>query len=256
MRHCYVLRVFTRDGDGGNHLGVIPDVTGLTRDGMQTIAADLGFSETVFLDWRDAGMPKARIFTQASELPFAGHPIVGAAWVLTRMGPGGPDAIECEVGPVGIRNVGDSTWIDPPFNQTVGSPTADLTGWVRPRHACEVAMPIPYLVYELDSPDAVESLEPPPSGAMVCAWAWEEEGRRTRARFFAGDHGVVEDPATGSAAVAFAASMRVRGMTQGEVTIHQGEEVAFPSLIELAWDADGVHLGGSVIRDEVRVLDV
>ena len=43
MRHCYVLRVFTRGGQGGNHLGVVPDVTGLTRDGMQSIAAELGF---------------------------------------------------------------------------------------------------------------------------------------------------------------------------------------------------------------------
>ena len=55
MRHCYVLRVFTRGGQGGNHLGVVPDVTGLTRDGMQSIAAELGFSETVFLDWREGG---------------------------------------------------------------------------------------------------------------------------------------------------------------------------------------------------------
>ena len=88
MRHCQVLSVFTRDGAGGNPLGVITDVTGLDGAAMQAIATELGFSETVFLDSTRPGVPQARIFTPAAEIPFAGHPLVGAGWVLGAMGPG------------------------------------------------------------------------------------------------------------------------------------------------------------------------
>lgn len=256
MRHCYVLRVFTRDGAGGNHLGVVPDVTGLTRDGMQTIAADLGFSETVFLDWREGGNPNARIFTPTRELPFAGHPMVGAAWVLTRMGPGGPDCISCEVGDVSIENVGDATWIEPPFGQAVGTVSEDFGGWVTPIHAAEVAMPLPYRVLELASPEDVAAVTPTGTEESVYVWSWEEADRRIRSRFFTGAFGIVEDPATGSAAVAFAAAMVDRGMTAGDVVIHQGAEMGHPSEINLTWDGPQVRLGGRVARDEVRVLDV
>ena len=256
MRHCYVLRVFTRDGEGGNHLGVVPDVTGLTRHGMQSIAAELGFSETVFLDWREGGNPIARIFTPDSELPFAGHPLVGAAWVLTRMGPGGPDCIKCEVGDVSIENIGDSTWIHPPFGQPVSSVRGEFSGGTTPIHVSEVAMPLPYQVVELASPSEVAAMTPIGTEEMVYVWAWDEPGSRIRSRFFAGGHGIVEDPATGSAAVAFAASMRARGMTSGEVVIHQGAEMGHPSEIHLTWDGPEVRLGGRVAHDEVRVLDV
>ena len=78
MRHCYVLRVFTRGGEGGNHLGVVTDTTGLADVTMQAIATALGFSETIFIDWRAVGDPRVRIFTPAAELAFAGHPLVGA----------------------------------------------------------------------------------------------------------------------------------------------------------------------------------
>lgn len=256
MRHCYVLRVFTRDGEGGNHLGVIPDVTGLTRDGMQNIAADLGFSETVFLDWREGGNPLARIFTPERELPFAGHPLVGAAWVLTRMGPGGPDCIRCEVGDVAIENIGEATWIEPPFNQEVTVADADFDGWLEPVHVSEVAMPLPYRVVQVASTDEVAKLMPSGHEDMLCVWAWEEPDRRVRSRFFTGANGIVEDPATGSAAVALAASLSARGVATGEVVIHQGAEMGFPSEIHLTWADSQVRLGGRVTRDEVRVLDV
>ena len=112
MRHCYVLRVFTRvSGDGrhvgGNHLGVITDVTGLPDRVMQEIATELGFSETIYVDWRAPGNPAARIFTPGAEMPFAGHPLVGAGWLLQVIGPGGPTAITCGVGDVAIEMTGN-----------------------------------------------------------------------------------------------------------------------------------------------------
>ena len=90
-RHCYVLRVFTRGDEGGNHLGVVTDSTSLTTESMQAIAVDLGFSETIFLEWNEGEIPHVRIFTPGAEMAFAGHPLVGMAWTLKQLGPGHPD---------------------------------------------------------------------------------------------------------------------------------------------------------------------
>jgi PhzF family phenazine biosynthesis protein len=83
MPELHILRVFTaEDGSGGNLLGVFLDGTAVPRAGRQAVAAKLGFSETVFVD--DAVNGQLQIFTPAVELPFAGHPLVGTAWLLAR----------------------------------------------------------------------------------------------------------------------------------------------------------------------------
>lgn len=256
MRECDVLRVFTRDGSGGNHLGVIRDLTGLTGPQLQSIAFDLGFSETVFLDWTDDGIPSARIFTPASELPFAGHPLVGAAWALTRDDRDLPDRIRCGVGDVATGSDGDMTWIEPRFDQEVTSATVDLSDWVEAVHQSTVLMPLPYLVVEAESVGRVAGLSAPPWDHSVYVWAWDRRDELVRARFFAGEHGVTEDPATGSAAVALAASLRARGTGSAELVIHQGEEMGHPSRIHLAWEGSRVRVAGTVAHDETRVLQV
>ena len=138
MRHCYILRVFTRDGAGGNPLGVVTDVTGLDAGAMQAIAADLAFSETVFLDWTAPGVPRARIFTAVVEIPFAGHPLVGAGWVLGKMGPGTTRRVACGIGEVPFRVEGDRVFIEVPLPREVepapvppvaGFPRRDGPGW-------------------------------------------------------------------------------------------------------------------------------
>ena len=111
MRPCYVLRVFTAGGEGGNHLGVVVDVTGLDDGTMQEIAADLRFSETIFIDWNRGAVPAVRIFTPVAELPFAGHPLVGAAWVLGTMAPGAVDSLRCGIGEVRLGLEGDAPWV-------------------------------------------------------------------------------------------------------------------------------------------------
>ncbi len=118
-RHCYVLRVFTRGDEGGNHLGVVTDATGLTTDSMQAIAVELGFSETIFLEWEERKLPRVRIFTPGGELPFAGHPLVGMAWTLKQLGPGGPDTVRCAAFDVAISLIGDEAAIDVPLDQPV-----------------------------------------------------------------------------------------------------------------------------------------
>lgn len=247
--------MFTRNGEGGNPLGVVPDTTGLDPAAMQGIANDLGFSETVFLDWRAGGIPHARIFTPAREMPFAGHPLVGAGWLLEAVGPGGPGRLMCEVGEVAVRQEGDLTWIDPPFGQPVEPCSLDVAGWVSPVSAMTVSTPLPYHLFELASPEEVASAAPPSIGGELYLWAWEGPDS-VKARFFAAGVGVAEDPATGSAAVALAARLAAGGMTEGRVTVHQGDELGAPSTIHLTWAGDRVSVGGTVVRDELRVLDV
>lgn len=263
MRHCYVLRVFTRGDEGGNHLGVILDLTGLDSDLMQSIAADLGFSETVFVD-ASADPPACRIFTPTAELPFAGHPLVGAAWVLHRLSPFSPTHLRCAVGPIAIDSDAVSTRITTPGNQPA-TPLAgvDLDGLRIERvvSAYSVAMPLSYTVVEVASADEVARYQPVEHrlaahryGDMLTIWARDDAG--VRLRFFAPGHGVLEDPATGSAAVALAASRRQAGEPQGSFLIHQGSEVGMPSAIMLEWQGNFTSVSGEVRHDETRELEV
>ncbi len=257
-----MVRVFTRDGEGGNHLGVINDVIGLDAAGMQAIATDLGFSETVFIEWDEGAIPYVRIFTPAAELPFAGHPLVGTAWTMLSMGPGGIDQLACGIGPVDVGVEGDTAWIRAPLDPANSSEMelADYalrTGMPVPQRAWLVHIPSDYVILEYEDAATVAAVAPEADalseyhGTMVFA----RDGSLVRARFFAPDLGVYEDPATGSAAVAWATAMTATGESQGAVTIHQGEEVGFPSEIALSWDGTSARIGGSCVRDEVRFLD-
>lgn len=264
MRHCYVLRVFTRGDDGGNLLGVVTDVTGLPDGVMQEIATDNGFSETIFIDWREAGIPSVRIFTPAMELPFAGHPLVGAAWVLCGLGPNTVDRLTCGVGEIPFRMDGEMAWVDTPMVRAVRpAPEAEAIAVAarlpEPVAAWWAEMPLPYLIMDLGSPAVVRMAEPDLEaltghGAGMCMLI-ADAGDHVVARFFAPGAGVPEDPATGSAAAALAAVRRHLGEAEGSLTIHQGDGLGCPSTIEVSWDDRVARLGGSVRRDRVVVLE-
>jgi trans-2,3-dihydro-3-hydroxyanthranilate isomerase len=255
-RHCYVLRVFTKGDEGGNYLGVVTDILGLDDERMQRIATELGFPETIYLNWFDGPRPRARIFTPSTELPFAGHPLVGAAWVLINLGPLDPGGIECPIGIIPIRQRGPDTWIEVPPDQPVVAGERELPASVVAVETVEVRVPSPYLLVRLRDPRAVAEVSPSDFGDLgaVYVWAWLNEGEMVKARFFAPGFGIVEDPATGSAAVALAARMRAVGDSEGRLEIHQGAETGQPSLLRLEWDRSRTAVGGTVVRDEVRFL--
>jgi trans-2,3-dihydro-3-hydroxyanthranilate isomerase len=262
MRPCHILRVFTRGDEGGNHLGVVPDGVGLSDEAMQAVATDLGYPETVFISWAEGEPPSVRIFTPAVELPFAGHPLVGAAWVLSMLGPGGTDRLRCGIGDVGLEVDGDLAWIETKLNQRVESlndplETAREHELPPAKAARLVMMPLPYLLLELEDPQNVTEADPKPSSFdvddLVYIWAWKSESE-VKARFFAPGVGVFEDPATGSAAVALAAALQARGRSRGRLVIHQGDEVGSPSTIRLSWGGARARIGGTVRRDEVLSL--
>ncbi len=258
MRHCYVVRVFTVGTVGGNALGVIPDSTGLDLGAMQRIAADLGFSETVFIDWPSGEMPTLRIFTPAAEMPFAGHPLVGTAWVLNQMGPG-VDTMSIQIGEVGVRMEDELVWVSPPpIDQPTREASVDEAAscGVKATRAWRVAVPSDYLVAEVASEADLVTTEPDLEAVSEAAdglYVFHGHGL-TRSRFFAPRLGVDEDPATGSAAVALCAVSRLLGRESGAAQIVQGLPGAL-SEIHLTWDGLAVELGGRVVKDEVRSLD-
>lgn len=246
-RTVRVLRVFTRDEVGGNLLGVHSGI--LDNDEMQAVAAALGYSETVFLGDPVDGATPTRIFTPGSELPFAGHPLVGTTWHLAE--PGATVALRCGIGIVtGRRSDEGDASIDVnylPQVDDVDVPAGATGAWI-------AHMPLPYEVHRLADPEAVAAYEPPDEPDHRLVWAAGDDGHNdiVRARFFAYGVGVPEDPATGSAAVALAAVQRHLGRTTGAVTIHQGSEMGCPSRIHLSWTPDLTVVGGSVADDGTR----
>jgi len=185
-----VLRVFCGpDGSHGNALGVVRDGREYPDDeSRQALARKLGFSETVFVDDPERGTVDIR--TPGLRLPFAGHPLVGTAWLLDL------DLLELPVGDVTARQDGEFTWI-----------TA-RPEWAPPR-----------ALERYDSAAEVEALTgPPPGEGWVYVWAWEDEAAgRVRARAFPRrDDGIVEDEATGAAAMLLSAELgRALNITQG-----------------------------------------
>ncbi|WP_369201705.1 PhzF family phenazine biosynthesis protein [Streptomyces sp. PU-14G] len=184
-----VLRVFCDPaGAFGNALGVVRDGAALPeRAARQAYAAELGFSETVFVD--DAARGLIDIYTPSARLPFAGHPCVGAAWLL------GADRLATAAGPVEVRRSDGLTWIE------------GRAAWAPGR-----------TLRQYGSATEVDGLEVPPPGAWVYAWAWQDEtAGRVRARGFPGrGDGIDEDEATGAAALLLTAHLaRPLEITQG-----------------------------------------
>ena len=219
MPTLHVLRVFVNeDAEWGNPLGVFLDGNQVAGGKRQGIAAELGFSETVFVDDRATG--DLRIYTPAVELPFAGHPLVGCAWLLAMEGE--PAAVlRPPAGDVPTHQGDGATYIAAP------------PAWA------------PHFEYRrLESPAAVRALSASALGTSTYAWSWIDEAAGTiRARSFVPEAGIAEDEATGSAALALCAQL------DRPVTIHQGHGSV---LVCRPLEGGRVEVGGRVALSEVR----
>jgi len=276
--------VFTSQRFGGNPLAVLTDARGLSDAEMQAIAREFNFSETTFVlpprDPRHAA--QVRIFTPRAEIPFAGHPTIGTAFVLATLGRVAADAseivLEEKVGNVPVRFERDGVRVTRctlsvaqlPQQGPAAPPRAALAAMLSlaPEDVRDGAQAwscgLPFLVIALADAAAlarcradVASIErtladyPTRKLYPVAHLA----ANRYRVRMFAPSGGVPEDPATGSAAAAFAGWLNGRAPDSAgtmRFDLEQGIEMGRPSRLELEFDrtAQGVtavRVGGASV---------
>lgn len=221
MAILHVLRVFVGPGGtGGNPLGVFLNGAAIETERRQSVAVDLGFSETVFVD--DAALGVIRIFLPTQEAAFAGHPAVGAAWLLAEIGRP-VEVLRPPAGDIPVRYDGTRTWIS-----------------ARPEW-----LPGSMEVVELSSAAAVEAHPGQAIGEpWRYIWAWEDEDAgRLRARSFPTVFGIREDEASG------AASVVMGGRLGRPLTIRQG---VGSEIVVRPQDDGRVEIGGRTALVEAR----
>lgn len=298
----HTLDVFTEKRFGGNPLAVVHDADALDTKAMQTIAREFNLSETVFVMKPELAIHSARvrIFTPAIEMPFAGHPTIGTAALLAELrsppGPGERDAIivlEEKIGPVRVgvhlsdRGPALAEFDAPKLPEEAGRPpSTDLLaaalGLIPSEIGFENHRPTrfgagnAFVFVPIANLDAMAKARVASThwskafsgqdgvGAFLYTRQVVHTASAFHARMFAPDHGVAEDPATGSAAAAFAGVVqRFDDPTDGthRRVIEQGFEMGRPSLITLnlvveAGRLTAVRIAGHSVRVSEGTIEV
>ncbi len=267
----YVLcDVFTDRPLTGNALAVFTGADGLAPATMQAIAREMNLSESIFLmkgpSTRAAHMV-ARIFTPNAELPFAGHPVLGAAFVIGETVQ--LDQVRIETGrgvvPVNLTREGPRPtfgWMTQPMPGVAVFP--DVAPLLEALGVAEAALPVElydngprHVMVCVSSPAAVSRLKPDIRRLAEWPLAFSVFGGREgeyRTRVFCPGLDVVEDPATGSAAGPLALHLVRHGRADfgDELRIEQGESIGRPSVLyaRVAGEGDrvtGVEVGGAAV---------
>ena len=260
---CSIVDVFAEKPFAGNQLAVVRDCAHLDGDVMQDIAREMNFSETTFVVDEREHDARVRIFTPAAELPFAGHPTIGTAWVLGR--DRGAYALDLDAGKVPVTFGDDGiVWMQPPevdlgamFDASTAAALLHLSaGDIDTAYPCRHAVVGPHFVLigvsTLDAlrrawidPDVHASVA---AGEFIGVFAFAAEAYSAdadfAARMYFDANGFREDPATGSANTAFAAYLRDLG-NSGDVVVEQGFEIKRPSRLYLDV-GDVIRVGGKV----------
>lgn len=279
---CAVARVFTNGGKNGNPLGVVCDASALSAAQMQTIAKELGYSETsfVFFDVRK-GDYRVRFFTPEREIPFAGHPALGTLFVLRALGMVKKKAAYVQV--IGARKVPLSVLADGRIRMEQGKPrfapgiaralAAALVGVDEANVTGEplvVSTGLPHLIIPLKGAkplrgarisNAVYQRALTNTGAS-CVMPFTIDKGKIRCRMFAPAFGIAEDPATGSGCGPLAAYIvreKLMPAPEDAVTLEIRQGGAQQSLLT-AWvrrargKVAGVAVGGLCAMDTPRAV--
>ena len=273
MLEYEVVDVFAPRAYAGNPLAVVFDTDALTTEQCQALANEFHLSETSFLSapTEPGADYKVRIFTPSAELPFAGHPSVGAAHTLVRTGrlPAGTVRQECGVGVLDLV-VDDAGAVLTGGAPTLGqarSPEAiasamglspeDVAGV--PAHMAGCGLPFTYLAVR---PGAVDRAVPDKAaldglgvGEGVSVLSWDAATSTAYARVFAGDLSWDEDPATGSAALGTGVWLVATGLLGADGTssyvVRQGEKLGRPSLLTCTVTATGGAAQSATVQGPV-----
>lgn len=263
-----IVDVFTDTPFTGNQLGVFTNATGLTDAEMQMLARELNFSETTFVlpPGGDADI-RMRIFTPARELPFAGHPTLGTAFVVA--GPLQKVLLRIETAagmvPVTLEREG-ARIVFGRMEQPIPShePVADTGPLLTALGVAGSTLPVErydngvvHLLVTLATGAEVAALKPDMRALAEAAGVagvscFSADGARVKTRMFAPELGVGEDPATGSAAGPLAVHLARHGLIAWgeEIEIAQGAEIGRPSTLYARAEGDArsvmrVEVGGS-----------
>lgn len=286
VRQFHIVDVFAERKYAGNQLAVVRDAGDLEDEEMQSIAKEMNYSETTFVESTEPrnGGYDVRIFTPEEEIPFAGHPTLGTAYVLREeILDDRPDriALNLPVGqvPVTIEEDSGTLWMDqhpPTFGPTrdpdaaasaLGLDVADLDLNFPVQ---EVSTGLPTIVVPLQSLDALRRLDTDrkryfelvaeTDAKNVLAFCPEarDPSNDLAVRVIAPYYGVPEDPATGSSngcLAGYLVNHRFFEADKIDVRVEQGYEMGRPSLLELSAQADGNTVNVSVGGDVVPTLD-
>jgi trans-2,3-dihydro-3-hydroxyanthranilate isomerase len=269
MNSYVIADVFTREPLSGNPVAVFLDADNLSGQRMQEVARELNLSETTFvLPARDGGDARIRIFTPVNELPFAGHPILGTAVVLSRRHDGDTLRLETAMGTIPFRlDRSGGRAVSASMRQPVPTwePYADTDALLKALGLDTSVLPVevyrngPRHVY-VGLPDvpALSAVRPDQLALAehldVATNCFAGSGTHWRMRMFSPAYGVAEDAATGSAAGPLAAHLARHGLVEfGEwIEIQQGVEMGRPSTMRAKVDGtaeriESVEVAGSAV---------
>jgi PhzF family phenazine biosynthesis protein len=261
---------FTTDPSGGNPAGVVLDARGLDDAAMQTIAVDVGYSETAFVTGESDGVHQVRYFSPKAEVPFCGHATVATAVALAERSGRGELVFSTPAGivPVAVDDELRATLTSvEPYVERVSdvSEVLDILGW----HAEQLDPALPpaiayagarHLVVSTATRQRLAELDYDFHRLLAymlhrdlttLQLVWRESATTFHVRDPFPVGGVVEDPATGAAAAAFGAYLRELGIVQAPVTLtlHQSYDLGRPSLIQVELRAgdNRVRVSGNAV---------
>ena len=255
----FICDVFTDTRFSGNQLAVLPDAAGLSETQMQQIAREFNFSETAFVFPAEQGQTrKVRIFTPTTEVPFAGHPNLGTAFVLTETGELGSDIV---LESICFEEKAESLTACPfkAVSTIADALSLNMNQIIEQNHPPSTAsVGLPFLIVELVNTSALADIQintesfhnllnegSPP---YILVYTQNTSNADLQARVFAPLDGITEDPATGSANCALAALLaQYSDLTSGDLCweVVQGLEMGRPSRLRVRAQKENGSVTGS-----------